>query len=223
MAPLVLGTVTTPKSIAGIVIPDSALAKDAMETAESSERLEIFRHSLRTFLFAELIAQIRHVQHDSEAVFVASILHDTGLVPQFMSADERFEVDGANLSRAMLARHQITGLRSDVIWDAVCLHDQGDIAKWKQPEVQLVSAGVSADFGAGIHELPRDDVVAILRAAPRDNFIPVFLDAVAQFARRKPDATGNSWVTDVAYRRVRGFHLDNFVDAVTSADPFSGY
>ncbi|MBV8154271.1 MAG: hypothetical protein JOY98_07615, partial [Candidatus Eremiobacteraeota bacterium] len=45
----------------------------------------------------------------------------------------------------------------------------------------------------------------------------------AAYVKRKPFATGNSWITDVGYRMVPGFHVDNFVDAVKSDDPFKDY
>jgi HD domain len=210
------------RTVAGISIPDTPLAKEASIAASSSEPVEIFNHSLRTFLFAELIAKAKGVAYDSEAVYVAAILHDTGLATAHMSATDRFEVDGANLARQILKRHGVTGARADLVWDAISLHDSGGIARWKQPEVMLVNAGVSADFGAYLNLLHRNDVIAILSEAPRTGFIPVFLAAVAAVARQKPNATGNCFVTDVGYRMVPGFHLDNFCDEVKD-DPFAGY
>jgi hypothetical protein len=211
-----------PASVAGITIPDSPLAKEATLTARAAEPLEIYNHSLRTFLFAELIAKAKALPHDAEAVYVASILHDTGLTAAHMSETERFEVDGANVAAALLRRQGVAGVRAELVWDAISLHDSGGIARWKQPEVMLVNAGVSADFGAGLGLMQRAEIVAILSAAPRTNFIPVFLAAVAAVAKRKPHATGNCFVTDVAYRMVPGFHLENFCDAV-SEDPFVNY
>ncbi|HLX25783.1 MAG TPA: HD domain-containing protein [Candidatus Cybelea sp.] len=213
---------SSPKAVAGISIPDTRLAREATHLAASAEPPEIFAHSLRTFLFAELLGAERRVDHDVELVYVASILHDTGLCAQYMSDSERFEVDGANLAKSFLRERGTSDARIGLAWDAVALHDQSGIAKWKQPEVALVNAGVGADFGAHLSTLKREDVVAVLAAAPRDRFIEVLLDAVAAFARRKPQATGNSWVTDVAYRKVPGFHLDNFVDDVQD-DPFKDY
>jgi hypothetical protein len=86
----------------------------------------------------------------------------------------------------------------------------------------LVNAGVSADFGGYLDLMQRGDVVAVLARAPRTRFIPVFLEAVAGVAKRKPHATGNCFVTDVAYRMVPGFHLENFCDAVRE-DPFAAF
>jgi len=209
-------------AIAGIKVPDTALAREATSAALAAEPVEIFNHSLRSFLFAELIARAKGLTHDGEAVYVAAILHDAGLSPAHMSESERFEVDGANFARGLLQRFGVTGPRADLVWDAISLHDSGGIARWKAPEVMLVNAGVAADFGGYLGLLQRDDVRAVLSAAPRTRFVPVFLDAVAAVAKRKPNATGNCFVTDVAYRMVPGFHLENFCDAVKT-DPFAGY
>ena len=184
--------------------------------------MEIFNHSLRTFFFAELVATAKGIGHDREAVFVASILHDTGLSAAYMSERNRFEVDGANLAKSLLAKHSVPFDRVALIWDAIALHDDGGIARWKQPEVMLVNAGVTTDFGAFLDILNRRQVSEVLHAAPRDNFVPVFIDTVAKVARRKPFATGNCFVTDVAYRKVPGFHLDNFCDVVKD-DPFASF
>jgi hypothetical protein len=211
-----------PLSVAGIALPDSPLAREATSLAASSEAPAIFNHSIRSFLFSQLIARERRLDHDVEAAYVAAILHDTGLSAAHASDSERFEVDGANLARGLLAKHGAPEVKGDLVWDAVALHYSPGLAKWKPPEVQLVNAGVAADFGRGLGMLQRDDVVAVLAAAPRTDFIEVFLAAVAAVAARKPLATGNTFVTDVAYRMVPGFHLVNFCDTFSDA-PFAAY
>ena len=211
-----------PKSVAGVTLPDTPLALEATSTALAAEPAEIFNHSLRTFLFAELIARANKIEHDAESVFVAAILHDAGLSTPYMSESHRFEVDGANLARDLAKRHGLSATRAETIWDAIALHDQGGLARWKASEVVLVNAGVSAEFGASLGALAREDVVAVLKAAPRTNFIPAFLEAVAAVAKRKPQATGNCFVVDVGYRIVPGFRLENFCDEVKT-DPFAGY
>ncbi len=219
-APLTAAAPSAARSVAGITVPDSPLAREAAAAARESLPPEIFNHSLRTFLFAELVSKARKIDHDVEAVYVASILHDTGLSEAHMSEGYRFEVDGANLARAILKKHGVTGQRADIVWDAVALHDSS-FARWKGPEVRLVSSGVNADFGAFLDVLDHGDVKSVLAAAPRTNFIPAFLKSVAAVAKKKPNATGTCFVTDVAYRMVPGFHLSNFVDDVTGEDPFA--
>lgn len=210
------------KRIGSITLPDSALAREATEIARASEPIEIFNHSLRTYLFAELIAAAKNVAHDRELVYVASILHDTGMSSAHASADFPFEVDGANVVRALLDKHKVPKQRSDLAWDAVALHDNGGIARHKQPEVMLVNAGVAADFGGYLELLARSDVMSVLEAAPRTKFIDVFLDAAAEVAKRKPLASAHSFVADVGYCKVPGFHIPSFCDDVRT-DPFASY
>ena len=123
------GLASMERRIAGVTIPDTKVAREATAIARSAEPPEIFNHSLRTYLFAELIAKAQKLSHDAEIVYVASILHDTGLSLMHMSPRHPFEVDGANVTKALLRKYGITGVRSDLAWDAVALHDNGGIAR----------------------------------------------------------------------------------------------
>lgn len=210
------------KEIAGIRVPDTPVAREATRIARSTEPVEIFNHSLRTYLFAQLIGKAKGIQHDVELVYVASILHDTGMSSKFMSDRNPFEVDGADVARKLLASHGISESRQQLAWDAVALHDNGGIAQHKQPEVLLVNAGVGADFGAYLDELTRTDIIAVLKAAPRAHFIDVFMNAAAAVAKKKPLACAHSFVADVGYCKVPGFRLPSFCDAVKE-DPFANF
>ncbi len=209
-------------TIAGIAVPDTQLANEATAIARSSEPIEIFNHSLRTYLFAEIIARAKNIPHDAEIVYIASILHDTGLSARFMSANYPFEVDGANVARKLLAKHRTSEVRSSLAWDAIALHDNGGIAQHKQNEVSLVNSGVSADFGAFLDIMTRSDIQAVLEAAPRTGFINTFVHAAARVAKKKPLASAHSFVADVGYRKVPNFSLPNFCDEVKE-DPFASY
>jgi hypothetical protein len=211
------------RTIAGIAIPDSALAREATTIARASLPREIYNHCMRTFLFAELLGRSMDVDHDSELLYVGAILHDAGLSPLHMSEKEHFQVDGANLSRDVLKRYGVIGSKADVVWDSIALHDQSAIAEWKAKEVMLVSLGVGADFGGRIDRLARGDVQAVLEAAPRDNFVPAFLAAATAVVAKKPATAAPSWLTDVAVRTVPGFHYENFVDILRAGDPFAAF
>jgi hypothetical protein len=213
---------TQTKQIAGITVPDTKLAKEATAIAKAALPAEIFNHSLRTYLFAELIAKAKKIDHDVEIVYVASILHDTGMSIKHMSEERPFEVDGAELARDLLSKYRVSESRSSSAWDAIALHDNGGIAAHKQAEVRLVSAGVGADFGGYLELMKRDQIIAVLKAAPRDRFIDVFIAATAAVAKKKPFASAHSFVADVGYRKVPGFTLPNFCDEVVD-DPFKGY
>jgi HD domain len=210
------------KFIAGILVPDTDLANEATSLAMSCEPIEIFNHSLRTFLFSQLIARTKKIAHDIELVYVASILHDTGLSSKYMSDSRPFEVDGANVLRELLTKREVADSRINLAWDAVALHDNGGIAQQKQPEVQLVNSGVNADFGAYLDTMTKDQIVDILSAAPRTNFIDIFVNAAATVAKKKPLVCAHSFVADIGYCKVPGFHLPSFCDGL-GEDPFAAY
>ena len=86
--------------IAGIAIPDSALAREATEfIREVSTRL-LFDHSRRVYLWASLQAERLGLDHDAELLYVGAMFHDVGLLEGHRSEHERFEIDGANAARA---------------------------------------------------------------------------------------------------------------------------
>jgi len=223
VAPLVANAEVPMKTIAGIGVPDTDLANEATRIAKASLPVEIFNHSMRTYLFGQLIAKAKKIDHDAEIVYVASILHDSGMSSAHMSADRPFEVDGAFVARDLLDKHGVSSARMDAAWDAIALHDNSPIAVHKQPEVRLVNAGVGADFGGFFDLLSKQQIIDVLGAAPRTKFLDVFLDACTALAKKKPLSTYHSFVADVGYKRVPGFSLPNFADEVASGDPFTPY
>lgn len=220
-APLAASADTQSKTVAGVKVPDTQLARAATAIASAAEPAAIFNHSLRTFLFAELLAAAQGLARDAELLYVAAILHDTGLATQYMSPSFPFEVDGANVAADLLQKNAIAPDRIATAWDAIALHDNSGIAVHKQNEVRLVNAGVGADFGAYTDVLTHDQIVAVFAAAPRGDFINVFLDAAAVVAQKKPQSTAHSFVADVGYCKVHGFHLPNFCEEVKD-DPYAG-
>jgi HD superfamily phosphodiesterase len=97
--------------------------------AGAAESAALFNHSLRTFLFAELLARANAQAHDAELVFVASIMHDLGLTERYMSARNRFKVDGALAARSLLRRHRASSAALEAVWGGITLHDSGGLAK----------------------------------------------------------------------------------------------
>lgn len=213
-----------PRIIAGVAIPDSQVCRDATNLVRDCERPEIFNHSLRSFILAELIGATRSMKHDTELLYLATIMHDVGLVSKYRSETDRFEVDGANVARAFMAQQGLAEGQQDIVWDAIALHSSGSIARWKKPEVALANAGIVTDVhGVYLKELNPAAVRATLRFAPRTHFVDVFLAELAAVAQAKPESTANSFVADVGYRTVPHFHLTNFVDEMRGDDPLLAF
>ncbi|HKW45056.1 MAG TPA: HD domain-containing protein [Candidatus Eremiobacteraceae bacterium] len=211
-----------PRSVAGIAIPDSYIARQATSEAHEVESAHVFRHSVRSFLFAELISRARKIKHDVETVYVSCVLHDIGLSEQHSTPHTRFEVDGANAAKKLLETVEAKSDRIRIVWDAIALHAMYDIARYKDPEVKLVSAGVITDVGAAfVSSLVKPDVQKVLDAFPHRGFNDAFLKVLIDYARRKPDAVGDSFIEGVAIRTVPGYKPSNFYDAMKAGDAFS--
>lgn len=67
-------------TIAGIVIPDSALAKATTEYIRDVESDLLYHHSRRVFLFGALSGQRKQLAYDPELLYVGAMFHDLGLV-----------------------------------------------------------------------------------------------------------------------------------------------
>src|ERR1700719_3471060 len=87
----------TPFSVAGVVIPDSKLAREVTELVLDTEPPLLFHHSSRVYYWGALTGKRRGLRFDPELFYAGAMFHDMGLTPKHASAHERFEVDGANV------------------------------------------------------------------------------------------------------------------------------
>src|ERR1700752_4790759 len=95
------------ETIAGIAIPDSALATAATQLVRDTEPDLLYHHSRRVFLWAALTGERRALRYDPELLYMGAMFHDMGLTPRYSSPDLRFEVDGANAARDFLRSHGV--------------------------------------------------------------------------------------------------------------------
>src|SRR5262249_1405656 len=135
------------------VLPDlveTAVAQAAVRLAQSSESPSMFNHSVRSYLFGELLAAREGMRpgadYDGEALFLACVLHDLG-VGTAAPAKTRFEVEGADLAAALLTEQGCDRAVVDGVWEAIALHTSGGIAERRGPLCYLVRSGVGMDFG----------------------------------------------------------------------------
>src|SRR6476659_79892 len=133
---LLKGQKMTPRTPAqALVIPDSLLAKEATNVLREYSTDLLFNHSIRVYLFAAEQGRQRKLRFDSELLYVAAAFHDLGLIKKFSSADERFEVDGANAARQFLTAHNIAEDQVEIAWQAIALHTTPGVTHHMRPEV----------------------------------------------------------------------------------------
>jgi HD superfamily phosphodiesterase len=89
-------------SIAGIVIPDTALVREITAFIREAEDDLLVDHSRRVFLFGAVHGRRCGLQPDLELLYAGVMFHDIGLTEPYRTSMPRFEVDGANAARGFL-------------------------------------------------------------------------------------------------------------------------
>jgi hypothetical protein len=205
----------TGKIIAGIKIPDGAIASQATELLREHGSGLLYNHSLRTFLFAALNGRQNSIRYDAELLYVSAMFHDLGLTSHYRSDDKRFEVDGANAARDFLRGHGVSPRSLQLVWDAIALHTSPGIAEYKEPEVALLNFGAALDVvGRGYDQLSDNDREAIIKQFPRNglkkNMITTFFDGF----KHKPHTTYGSINADICVCMIPGYIRQDFCDSI---------
>jgi hypothetical protein len=208
------------KSLAGVVVPDTALVARAIEYARQHSEPYLFNHGMRSWLFAVRLAQAREIEHDGEVLAVATLLHDLGLMKAF-SGPLRFEVEGANVARRFARDQGVDDRRAQLIWDGVALNSTPSIGLHKETEVALCTAGIGLDWGGwGRETLTGTQVAEIVDAFPRLDMKQRFTRAVCGIVETRPDTTFDNFARDFGERFVPGYQRPSAVDLLMNA-PFN--
>ncbi|MFD4601015.1 HD domain-containing protein [Streptomyces sp. NPDC058464] len=209
------------EEIAGVRIPDTALAREATEMVRDVATPLVFDHSRRVFLWGSLRGRALGTAFDPELLYVGAMFHDLGLTKSLRRTDQRFEIDGADEARAFLQARGITGEPADRVWTAIALHTTPEIPLHMAPEIALVTRGVELDvLGIGYHEVTDEQRAAVVAAHPRPDFKNQILAAFTEGIQDRPDTTFGNVKADVLAHYVPGFRRGDFVEVIkTSAWP----
>ena len=212
-------------AIAGITVPSSPLITKALTYVRDNSDDPTYNHVVRTWLNA--MASISHLPSsltqdlDLEAITIASLLHDLGWSNNsaLISNDTRFEVNGADLTRAFLVREGDDAWdkhRLQLVWDSIALHTTADINQHKQPEVALMALGVyediigptvvAAQYGADRVGVTQEEWEHINQAYPRLDLKNYINGVFTWLCETKPATTYDNAVGDWGEESVEGYN-----------------
>ena len=211
---LVLSNTSEPnsRSIAGLAVPDSKLAREVTELVKDTESPLLFHHSSRVYYWGALTGKRWGLRFDPELLYAGAMFHDMGLTPEYASQHERFEVDGANAARDFLRGHGIAQQDIDTVWTAIALHTTPGIPQHMHPVIALVTAGVEMDvLGIAFSEFTDAEREAVVHAHPRpsrfkEEIIQAFYDGI----HHKPETTFGNVKADVLADKDPWFRPENF-------------
>ncbi|KAH9897400.1 hypothetical protein F4778DRAFT_782986 [Xylariomycetidae sp. FL2044] len=196
----VLATAPYPNTtIAGYTVIDTPIVRLAQEYARNHSSEAVFKHQMRAWLFGSLIVNNNETYRntvDLEIQAVGALLHDLGWDMSegsvVVSADKRFEVDGAIASRGFLEMYGDENWdqrRTQLVWDAIALHTTRTIGYYKENEVGVVSMGISVDYDGLRAEVSQEDFDAITTAYPNDDLKVATNETFTWLCATKPAAT----------------------------------
>jgi len=203
-------------TVQGVGVPDSKLAQEITELVRDTESPLLFHHSSRVYFFGALAGKKRNLSFDAELLYAGAMFHDMGLTPRHGSAQERFEVDGANAARDFLSSHGIARADVETVWTAIALHTTPGIPQHMHPVVALVTAGVEMDvLGLTYAEYSDAERGAVVQAHPRssrfkEDIIQAFYDGI----KRKPETTFGNVKADVLADKDPAFKRGNFCSVI---------
>ncbi|WP_328624516.1 HD domain-containing protein [Streptomyces sp. NBC_00353] len=204
-----------PSSAAGVLVPDTAIAREATQLVRDTVSELVYHHSRRVFWFGALQGRNRDLSFDPELLYVGALFHDLGLGEPFHGSGRRFEVDSADEARRFLSSHQVPEDSIRRVWTAIALHTTPGIPQFMEPEVALVTAGVEYDvLGIGYEDISEADRAEIVALHPRPDFKRRILDAFTDGIRPKPETTFGNVKADVLEHYVPGFERGDFVRTI---------
>jgi hypothetical protein len=133
-----------------LVLPTGPLADASLALVLSTESRPIADHSIRSFIFARLLAEhegaLNDAAYDEDLLFAAAVMHDLGL-GEHAQGQARFEVEGADLAAEVLRAHGVPEADVDRVWEAIALHASLGLAERRGLLTYLTHKGVFIDAG----------------------------------------------------------------------------
>ena len=203
--------------IAGIPVPDSAIARAATQLVRDTEDDLLHNHSRRVFLWGALTGKRRNLKYDPELLYLGAMFHDMGLTEKHSSPDLRFEVDGANAARDFMKSYGVPDRDIEDVWTAIALHTTPGIPEHMRPTIALVTAGVEMDvLGIAYHDFTQEQRDHVCDRHPRErNFKEDIIDHFAKGIIKKPDTTfGNVKADVLALKDPEHFVRGNFCSII---------
>lgn len=169
--------------------PDTALTRDVLELARSSYQEPLLGHCIRTWLWADLLADRDGIKPDEELLYVACLLHDIALTDSYRppATAACFAVHGGEVARTTLTSRGAS--YADDVAEAIALHMNIHVPLDQGVEAHLLHAGAHLDVaGTRAADLPRQTIREVVAKHPRDGFPACFAAAMRRESAERPDS-----------------------------------
>jgi hypothetical protein len=174
-----------PQRIAGIAVPQDAVAARTWQWAHRALPDYLLTHSVRSYCWGATLAAGEGWAFDHQVLWTASLMHDNGLV-RIPRNRRCFEVDGAEVARRFLEREGMAPATADRVATAIVLHMQPSVTLADGVEAVLLDRATGLDVRGDGFELVEATRPGVMREFPRRAFDRHFLAAIAHEAALRP-------------------------------------
>ncbi|GAA1674190.1 phosphohydrolase [Kribbella yunnanensis] len=170
---------------AGRTPPDTLLAT-RMTSLAAELPGPLLQHSIRTWLWGSMLAELDGIQYDDELLYVAALLHDLGLGEAHRSG-VCFAVHGAGQARTAVLEAGADDAFARKVFEAIAAHFNTSVPLSWGAEAHLLNGGAYLDVvGRRLGEIAPATVADVLRRAPRTGFDDCIVGAMREERRLHP-------------------------------------
>ncbi|WMX17188.1 HD domain-containing protein [Aureispira sp. CCB-E] len=164
-----------------IRIPDSKFADLSNELAKETYDVPLYKHCVRTYFFASMLAQYEGYKIDEELLYISAILHDLGIseTHKQKACSCCFAVVGAELAYDFASQIGVEEQRAQQIYNAISIHLNPLVSNNQTPEAVVLSRGAFLDVSGFSHRcIPKRELVKLNTTYSRTNFSDALIDTV---------------------------------------------
>ena len=173
--------------VASLEPPPSPATTAAREVVVRYSSAALVNHCERSYYWSAGLGRLKGIAYDAELLYVASMLHDLGLVPAFDNHLAPFEDAGGDVGWVFGAGAGWPAARRDRVKEIIVRHMWDAVDPDLDAEGHLLREGTALDIsGRNVATWPAEFRADVLRRHPRLTLVAEFTAAFEDQARRKP-------------------------------------
>ncbi len=167
--------------------PETPATGPAREVVAAYSSPALANHCMRSYVWAASYAQLYDIAFDAELLYVAAMLHDIGLVPEFDSHTVAFEDAGGHVGWVFGAGAGWLVERRQRLHDVIVRHMWDEVDVTTDAEGHLLELATGLDIsGRNPGAWPAELRAEVVAAFPRLGLAAEFTRCFQEQARRKP-------------------------------------
>ena len=196
--------------IADLLPAETPSTRSAREVVANFSSKALVKHCERAYVWSAALGELTGVAYDREPLYVASMVHDLGLVPAFDNHLAPFEDAGGDVGWVFAAGAGWPFERRRRVKEIVVRHMWDEVDPSMDTEGHLLCEGTGLDIsGRNSDFWPAPFRAEVLTRFPRLGLPAEFAAAFQDQARRKPGCAAAAAVAAGIVDRIRANVLDS--------------